>query len=197
MPALPGVRFELRFPYIVTISSVPLEHVHKVRINIETEPEEGFGFDEIGVVRKGSAVVDLDTYAQTYLGLITDMYATTVDFLAAQLWRGAVGSDDMLLVSIADFVAVGTGSSVTASNYNMATVRCFDGSILKVALQETSLDANYSVGFPTSSTIWNDLVAHITGDGSGVLSRQGGIPLAGNKLSAGQNEATWRRRNRF
>jgi hypothetical protein len=197
MPTIPGVRFELRFPYVVTVSSIPLEHVHKVRVNVADEPAPGAAFDEIALTVKGGGTDDLDAYAQAYLALYANAWANTVDFLAPQLWRGLVGSDDMTMISVADFAAVGNGSGTTASHYAMATVRCDDGSILKIAYQEPGYTANSSISYPFSVATFDDIVDHLIGSGSGVLSRQGGVPLWGSKLSGGQNEATWRRRNRF
>lgn len=196
MPAIPGVRFELRYPYVVPISSVSLDHVHTVRVNVESEPSEGSDFADIGVVLKGGAIDDLDSYAQTYLGIINALYPTTADFLAPQLWRGLVGSDDMELIAVGDFNALGTGGAAVSAHYAIATFRCFGGSILKLAYQECEYSANTTISFPTGVTDFEAIATHVTGATGGIISAQGAFPLVGNKLSGGQNEATWRRRNR-
>lgn len=196
MPTIPGVRFELRFPYVVTIGTVPLEHVHAVRVNVASEPTPGDSFDGIDLTTKGGGTDDLDAYTSTYLALLTAMFSNAADFLTPQLWRGLVGSDDMTMIAVGDTAATGVGTGVVSAAYAVATLRCTDGSILKFTVQESWYSAQTSISFPSGVTEFEAVVTHMTGSGSAVLSARGGVPLAGLRLSGGQNEATWRRRNR-
>jgi hypothetical protein len=187
----------VKWTYRTTLASVQLGHQLNMPVNMTDPGEPGDGFESFTVSAWGGAAILLSDYMATMTPLILAVFGDEVEFPVADLWFHDDGDPNGAYYSSYPVADVGTNAAVAISaNEVIQTFRCLGGSILKLSLQETSYNSQAKLAYPSGLTALDALSTHILGTGSAWVGRDGTRPLAGLYANCGQNEKTWRRRNR-
>jgi hypothetical protein len=189
--------FILSFRYQVTISGLNLSHHLNLGINVTSDPAEDTAFEDVEVTLNSGATVTLDTYMSTLFPLIAPNFHTGVEFPIVDLWAHPDGDPNGIYISSAAIGDNGTAvGSPTSAGEMIQTYRATGDGLMKLSLQESSHTTQGKLAYPSGLSPLDNLSIHILGVGGAIRARGGGKPIAGLFANGGQNEATWRRRNR-
>jgi len=189
--------FILKFRYQVTISGLNLSHYLGLGVNVVSDPPQDTAFESIDVELNSGSMVKLDVYLATLFPLIAPNFHTGVEFPIVDLWAHPDGDENGIYISSAPIGDNGTAvGSPTSAGEMIQTFRCTGDALMKVSLQESSHTTQAKLAYPSSLAPLDNLSIHILGLGGAIRGRGNNKPIAGLFANGGQNEATWRRRNR-
>jgi len=198
--------FEIRTLYTSLPAAAPiLQHTQKLNIDLVGDPAQGQTFDNYNVVDKdGDTAVQLDTFVEAYLVLFNKLFAATMTIDAVELWKYPVfqSFDAVFWSSYDPVAAAGTGAGVNVpAGQDIYTFRTQEGGVLKLNLMEGIAQAGVPKAYSVLSADQKAVVDFFL-DGNGatfsavLLGRDTSYPFSFIKNYPGQNEGTWKQRNR-
>lgn len=191
--------FEIRQFYTTTISTIALEHVMRLSVDLDTPIAPGEDFANIFGTSPNGAVVSLATCIDRLLAVMAPFYApTTTVFGRTELWEYTPLTFDASFVSQYNSAVVPSGGTApTPAHYLIMTFRTLEGGIMRATLLEDSSSANNQELYPTNTAQVNDFMDEIINpDFSLYVGRDTSRPFSPLRVSRGQNEAVWRKRFR-
>lgn len=198
--------YELRIAYTPdTLAATTLQHMQRVNVKLVEPAAQGqafsaYNFEDIN----GVVTQTLDTLVEDWLTAIMAAFndGTTVD--SVELWKypTAQSFDSIFWATYQPTANAGTSvSSGQAGNQSIFTFRSQEGGTMKVSLMEPVDAMAPPVAYAALSAVNKAIVDFVLG-GDGVnysapfLARDTSYPFAFNRLFVGQNESTFKKRNR-
>lgn len=188
-------------PYIMELEYTVAGLTHKSTHNcdVASTPTVGDDFTLIELATKGGTPVTADVWiANLVTAIETAFSSATAEFVTATLWQYSEIDNSRMFVS--EYALGIPGDSAVAyrpAGQLVFTWRTSQGGIVKYNLMEASYAANdvQALGGIASGP-FADLRDLFLSAGSPVLGRDNGYPIAALRVSAGENEALWRKRFR-
>lgn len=207
-----AIQYAIDLTYEVTISGLSVVHNNRVRVALEdpnNEPAIGTTPDLVSLATKGIGGVAgtraLDIALSEYLGAFADMYGAEMNVTSAVLSKYPFGLDGAgIYVSPVDLGDPNINYETQGSNGNPCTpsqglvVTFFDGrgGVSKLQFSEVVGNRNDQAGTASLDLSFSPMATYITSADSVVKGVNNSNPNAIKLFSFGQNEATWRKRNR-
>lgn len=195
MTAYPPGPFLLEIPYVYAGLS------HDVTVNCDAVGTPTVGSDPTTVFleTKDGAGATLDDSANALWDLIRVFFLPATGASAYTLWKCNPDNSERLFISGGALVhpnGGGTGVVIPSSEV-IFTWRSAGGNYLKIELLEHTIDSQSRAPLlSTGLAPVNALSAFVLGPSSFVMARDRSFPVVAMNASFGQDEATWRRRNR-
>lgn len=189
--------YELRFFYSITISSVVLNHVHRVNVNISGDPEPPVDFADIDILGVPGGLVSLDTVVDAYVTLLRELTSAANSFSHVELWRYDTGTFDSQFISTYTLGLVGTNvTAVVSAGQLIHTYRTAEGGIMRWTFMEPNVAQDVSRGYATMSAREQDIADFVLGTNRYFYARDTSLPVAFIKSHPGQSEVIFKRRYR-
>lgn len=184
--------------YSVTLSSVVLNHVHHVYVNVTDGPASpGGGMDEFSAQRKSGVEDSLSGMWDDYQDLIEPLFANTANFVRIELWAADVGSSDFVFWSTLPIGHAGSGIGTNQAGIGqIITMRSQDGKSGRLQFMENQLTAAVKDPYPFSNAPSADIAAWITGNNSFLFNKSKSWFIAPINNCVEQNEKVWDKRFR-
>lgn len=192
--------YQLRIFYSTTVSSIVLQHVQSLNINVDPAPDPGDAFSTIQPVYPGAAAyTDLADMVDDYVLDMKAMYSSAGSTIErAELWRYETESFDAEFVSAYTLGIAGTSGGTTSSaSQSITTIRTTNGGVFRLVFMESIIIPGVTDPGTISNSNLNNIVGKIESGELPFLGRDNGWPFARIAHYPGQNEALWKRRNRI
>lgn len=192
--------YQVRIFYTTTVSSVAIQHVQSLNLDIAVAPDPGDDFVDITPVFRPGVTPDtldltIDTWVNSMKSVLSSGGGNTID--RAELWKYEPLSFDSSFVTVYPINVAGTsGSAIVAGGQDIVTMRTTLGGLFKLSFMET---VNIAGGVDPGTFASAGVEALVLGieDGSYPwIGRDGGYPFARIARYPGINEALWKRRFR-
>ncbi len=191
-PNFPGP-YEVEFTYTVT----GITHTARLNCDVSGTPTPGDLPATIDLKLRSGGTVQLDTAVIAWINLIKFNFFTGVTFDNFTLWKYTAGTFDRIFISTGAIALIGTSAVATnLSHMDTSTFRTIEGNGMKLVFME-SVNVSISripyaaVGVPTKAVF-----DFVTSTLNWILARDTSYPIAPLNFIGGQNEATFRSRNR-
>lgn len=197
MPNYDGM-WELRFRYTTTPTGMPaLEHRLTLDVRMNQAGDVGGEFSDFELRQKNGLFISLESYIILLSDVLGDVYNTTSEFGAVELWNYPATSTDATFYSVRTLGLAGTqaGNAQPAQQATM-TFRSQNGGIARLQMMEAWFAGNAFEYAPFANPLWSILADFLVAPESPVVARDDGYLVAPLKLSHGQNEKLWRKRYR-
>lgn len=171
------------------------DHAQELNLDLDGTPNPGDDFSTIDVVTRDLQAVTLDTYVDTWVGLLQPFISqTSTNFDRAELWSYAAQSFDGTFISAYDVGLPGTfvGTTVIAGEL-IWTFRTVEGGIMRITIEEPVSTPGESQSYSEMGGTSQDLVDFVLGSGNAWLGRDTSQPISALKLHPGQNERAWKK----
>lgn len=206
-------QFLVNINYSVTLDNQSVQHEHKFRVKMDVsnpDPAIGTPFANIDVLDKGTfstppQIQDLETATGIYVQNFVDCFGITMSITSITLQKYSTTIDgSAIFVSAADLTNAtvypnlsGTdlGSNIAASG-GIITFIDSRGRVSKLYFQESILSGNGQVGVTDAPTAYQNLLTYLGSSANIVHGVDTSEWVQFKLLSAGQNEAIWRKRYR-
>lgn len=191
--------YELRMYYTCSVSGAVLNHVQKMNLDVDGEPDPGTAFADITPVRRIGLTTDLETAVDDWVVLIRAAYPSTAFAISRfELWRIAPDSFDGTFISAYEIGLAGVGAaSVFPAGQYIMTFRTLEGGIMRVSFMEHIATA---IGItdppPLAQTGMQAIADFITSTSNYFLGRDTSYPIALRAGFPGQNEVLFKLRYR-
>lgn len=196
MTNFPGP-YELRFRYITTASAVVRTHEHRMSVHIVNDLTPGLAFSDYDVALRNTTNLDLQVMTDAYFDLLQELFNTTTDFPAVELWRYPTASFDAQFWAV--YALGGVGASASASQLDgqaLISFRSANGGIAFLEMMESIAVPGITQFFPTASAPVNALAAYAAGVATPFKARDNGYLIAPLHYLPGINERLTRDRLR-
>jgi len=193
--------YEVRLFYTVTGTSAVIQHEARYNIRVDPEPAPGDPFSSISVLRRDDSPFDLDGEIDDWVVMMKALFtnqgtATTIDF--AELWKYEDESFDAEFVSTYPIAVAGTSATATsASGQVIVTFRTTNGGVMKLSFMETVISPGVVDTLPFANAALDTIADEVVAGTVPWMGRDNGYPFACIAAYPGQNEATFKRRNRM
>jgi hypothetical protein len=178
-----------------TIDSI--DHTAKLNCRLLEIPDPGITFDEVHVVTKVSGNTLLDSAVDDLIDLLKLHFAADCEFVNAELYACNPWNFDRIWLGSYAIGVVGTHAGVySPASEKVHTYRTQEGGILKITLEETTIDFFAKTSLGAASSYEASLRDFIVSDANWILARDTSYPIAALNLLYGQNEVIFRRRYR-
>lgn len=194
MPNFPG-------PFAVEYKYQALLREHSAEFNCVAigNPPPGTPVASITLATKSGGSVPLQTGVQNFWNFYRGGHATATTLLEWILWRYTDGSYEKT------FIASGTVTNPTGANgtggaarQEIVTMRSAGGGIMRIEWMEnpSTGDTQFALIPSGSGAYYQQVAAYLLSSEGWAIARDNGFPIAGLRVSRGQNEALWRKINR-
>lgn len=189
--------YELRFFYTITISSVAIQHVHRLNVNIVGDPVPPVDFASISILGTPGGVVPLDTVVDGYVALLRELTSAVNSFSHVELWKYTPGTFDSEFVSTYALGLAGLNvTAVVAAGQLIHTYRTAEGGILRWTFMESNVAQDVSRGYATMSAREQAISDFILGVNRYFYARDTSLPVAFIASHPGQSEVIFKKRYR-
>ena len=196
MPNFPG-EHEVRIFYETPIGGLTLEHRHTFDVLSDDGYPPGTDMTDIDITLRNGTTAILAEYITSYVFSFLPLLDTPTTVNRAELWRYPPDGYDATFISAMTIGEAGTSTgSLIPNHYSMATFRTAGGSVLKLVLLEDVIIGDDQDNYPVDLGLVDDWFDFVMAIDSGIVGQDNTFPIAPLRLSKGQNEAVWRRRNR-
>lgn len=188
-------------PYTFTIDYVQtgLHHTFEVQCDTDGAPAIGTPPSAVTMRTRDTTGILLNGAADALWDVLRPLFPTTTQASSYVLWKRTAGIADKTFISGGDFT-LPNGSSASPAVLNwqaVVSMRTGGGHIMKLELMEGILGAQYRLPIAAAGvSVVNDLATYLLSGSNFVQSRDRSFPVARLNLSLGQNEKTFRARNR-
>lgn len=181
--------------YVYTVSG--LEHRMSTNLAMSIVADIGDPFIDWTIANRSALPVTLKAYSDGLIALLRPFFHTAVTFDTATLFSVVPLSFDKVWQSEE---AIGlAGSHVTVpdlSKQRIFTMRTVEGGVAKFVLMESSSIGDDQIGEAAYGPLALALTAYGISVDSAMLGRDTSYLIGNIRQSDGQNEKTWRQRNR-
>jgi len=187
--------------YSLTIDYIEdrLHHTLEVQCDVEGSPAIGTPPSAVTLRTRDTAGVLLTVGANAFWELFRETLATTTTASSYVLWKREPGISDKTFISGGDFTnpnGGGTGPAVPCWQA-VISMRTGNGHIMKIEAIEGVMGGSFRLPIAASGVAFvDDLANYLLSGDNWVQSRDRSFPVAKLNLSLGQNEKTFRARNR-
>lgn len=192
--------YQLRIYYTVGPGAAPdLLHVCQLNVDPVSAPDLGDAFADIDIKARTAAARDLETIVDEFVALLVPIfYSGDSLFTHAELWKVDALSFDMTYVSTYAINEAGTDADpAVPASQTILTFRTYEGGIMKISLQETTIGSGASQAIVVGAGEINAIAAYCTADAdSFFLARDTSYPFIGLEMHPGQGEAIFKKRYR-
>lgn len=188
MTNFPGP-YELRFRYITTASAVVRTHEHRMSIALNNDLTPGLAFADYDAKARDNTNVDLQVAVDEYFDLFQELFHTSADFPAVELWKYTTGTFDAQFWSV--YALAGSGASASAAQLDGQAILSFrtaSGGIAFAEFMEGIAVPGITQFFPTASTPVNNLATLMSDSNTIFKGRDNGYLIAPLHYMPGSNE---------
>jgi hypothetical protein len=197
MPNFPG-EHEIRVFYTVSpAGQAAFEHRLTFDVKIDVDHDPGTDLSDIDITLRNGTNAILSTYVISFMFVIYELYHASVTFNRFELWKYPPDSYDATFIGATVLAENGTNATAPISaHYSMMTWRTAGGGVMKMQFMEDSSSGDNQIALPTGSALFDDINSAVLALDSGIVGQDDTFPIVGLKVSKGQSEAIWKRRNR-
>jgi len=181
--------------YLYTVSA--LQHRMSVNLDMETPAAVGDPFTAWFVKNRSMVSTTLKVFSDALIVALRPFFFTTVTFDTATLYSVAPLSFDKVWQAEESIGLLGTHLTASSlSKQRIFTLRSLEGGVSKLVLMEASAiddDQRGEAGYGVDELALTNFIKDVN---SPVLARDTSFLIANIRASDGQNEKTWRQRNR-
>ena len=188
-------------PYSLTIDYVVSQLRHTLEVQCDTDGTPAIGTlpSAVTLRTRDTSGVTLAVGANAFWALYRALLPSTALAASYTLWKRTAGIADKTFISGGDFT-VPNGGSVGAAILTwqaVMTMRTGNGHIMKIEQMEGTAAGSFrlpiaAAGIPE----FDDLADYLLSGDNWIQSRDRSFPVAKLNLALGQNEKTFRARNR-
>lgn len=198
MPVNYDGQWEAVVKYTTLISGVTQPHEFTFDFRAADDYNPGIPYLDFDTETHQNTILNFKTMVDGLVTLIAEAYETTADFNTVEIWKyPAEPSTNPVFVTggTIGIAGLAAGASIAAQQATL-TFRSAIGGVMRLQLMEVVTNLNSQLSYPSSSTVYNDIMDYILGTDKSFLARDNERPIFGLKQSFGQNEALWKKYNR-
>lgn len=200
MTAYKSGPYVVQIQYFQILAGLNLMHTMKVNCAAVGTPTPGTPATAILMQTAGGSSKALNVCINEFWAFVRMGMTTTITATLANFYSVAPGTDEMTFITSHPLSPStgGSGSGGVAASEETLTLRSAKGSYMAIDIQEGFNGTNAQVAVvPAATGTWyNVLAQYLLSTGGWVACRDRSFPIAPMRLSATQNEATYRRRYR-
>lgn len=181
--------------YLYTVTGI--QHRMSTNLGMDIAADIGDPFIDWTIDNRSALPITLKAYSDAFLALLRPFFGVTVTFDTATLFSVAPLTFDKVWQSEESIGLLGTHVNVpTLSQQRILTMRTLEGGVAKLVLMEASALTDLQVSEAGYGGLSLALTAFAIDLDSGMLGRDTSFLIGNIRQSDGQNEKTWRQRNR-
>lgn len=183
--------YELRIPYVAD------DFIgHTLRLNLmvagSTAPTPGTPAEDVLVVTRSSSI-PLPDAVDSFWDVARERLSTGTAASGYELWRIPTEGGDPIFITAGDLTNInGNGGLLVKNSQEVYTFRSANGGIGKITLMDVASNSETRAPIPSANTLGQFAISA----DSFLLARDDGFFIAKMNLSSGQNEVSFKRRNR-
>ena len=181
--------------YTYTVSGI--QHTMSTNLGMSVVADIGDPFADWSIANRSALPVTLKVYSDGLIALLRPFFFTGVTFDTATLFLVAPLSFDKVWQSEETIGLAGLAvAAADLSKQRIFTMRSVEGGVSKLVLMEASGILDDQRGPASYGAAELALTAYALSVDSAMLARDTSFLIANIRASDGQNEKTWRQRNR-
>lgn len=185
--------YTLDFTY--TVSGI--QHLMSTNLSMSVVADIGDPFADWSIANRSALPVTLEAWSDGLIALLRPFFFTGVTFDTATLFSVAPLSFDKVWQSEETIGLAGTEvTTPDLSKQRIFTMRSVEGGVAKLVLMEGSQILDDQRGPAAYGPAELALTAYLISADAATLARDTSFLIANIRVSDGQNEQTWRQRNR-
>jgi len=198
MPVNYDGQWEARVKYTTLIGGVSIPHQFTFDFRAADDYAPGVAYLDFDTETHGATIEPFKDMVDGLVTLVAEAYETTADFNTVEIWKYGAEPDlnaTFVTGGVIGIAGLAGGSSIAAQQATL-TFRSAGGGIMRLQLMEVVTNLNSQLSYPSSSTVYNDIMAYVLDPTHAFLARDNQRPIFGLKQSFGQNEVLWEKYNR-
>lgn len=194
MPNFPGP-FEVEYQYQTNVR----EHSLALNCIAIGDPAPGTAIGSISLATKSGGTVLLQTAVQNFWNFYRIRLPTAGTLIQWVLWKYTPETYEKTFITAGTVTnPLGASGTTIPLAQTIASLRSGNGGIMYINWLEGNVGGDTTVALIPSGAgaAEQQVAAYLLSSEGWAIARDDGFPIAGYKISRGQNEALWRKSNR-